>query len=317
MGAEARLRQIHAGDIPAATHRGKLPIGDDVVLDCFVLDGGLRVIAEKTVAKQLGRGLGGKSARLARRDGLPPLPDYFAPVLEPYVPDLLRVALTEPIVFRDRGGPRRAINATLLTDICQVWVDAWEAGALQVSQIPIAERAAMLIDAFKRVGAIALVDSATGYEDDREAHELERILAAYINDGLLPWAKRFPNAFYDEMFRLKGWERSNPASVKRPKLVGKLTSELVYERLPQGVIGELRAKNPVVSRGGSRAHKHHQFLTEEIGHPHLSNQVAAVTALMRAAPTWSAFMKMFDRAFPDPRREGVQTELWPGYETED
>jgi hypothetical protein len=146
------------------------------------------------------------------------------------------------------------------------------------------------------VGVIALVDEATGYQAVRDRDELHKILAAYINDELLPWSKRFPDEFYRELFRLRGWPYS-PPSPKRPKYVGKLTNELVYEKLPPGVLEELRGKNPVV-KDGWRRYRHHQFLTMDIGNPHLEKHVTAVTTLMRVSATWSRFKKLFDRAFP-------------------
>ena len=150
--------------------------------------------------------------------------------------------------------------------------------------------------ALSRVGVIALVDEATGYQEVRDRDELHRILAAYIHEELLPWAKRFPDEFYQQLFRLKGWEYK-PPSVKRPQFVGKLTNELIYEKLPDGVLQQLREKNPLTS-GGYRKHRHHQFLTMDIGNPHLERHVAAVTTLMRVSSTWTRFKKLFDRAYP-------------------
>ncbi len=308
MGARARMHldESEKAALPNATHRGPLKIADDLVLPCAVLSDGTRVITETAVARQLGRGLGGKTQRLAARStgNGPPLPAYLTATLEKYVPDSLRIALNHPITYRDRGGVRRAVNAALLPDICEVWLKARDAKALQPSQEPIARRAEALTRALSRVGVIALVDEATGYQEVRDRYELHRILEAYIAKELLPWAKRFPDEFYQELFRLRGWEYS-PPSPKRPKLVGKLTNEIVYEKLPKGVLDELRNLNPVV-KDGWRRHKHHQFLTEDIGNPHLEKHIVAVMTLMRVAPSWSAFKRLLSRAFPG---EGTQMEM--------
>ncbi len=61
-------------------------------------------------------------------------------------------------------------------------------------------------------------------------------------------------------------------------------------------------------------HKHFQFLTEDIGEPHLKEQLVAVTTLMRASRSWAGFQRMFDRAFPG---EGTQGELDLGLAEED
>ena len=283
-------------DIPLAGYTGKLQIRD-IELPCAVLPDRTRVIMESSVAKQLGRGHGGKTRKLAAPDGGPPMPIFLSgATLEPFVSNSLRLALSEPIVYRARGGQRKGVDATLLPEICEVWLAARDAGVLQRQQIRIAENADVLMRALARVGITALVDEATGYQYIRDRDELHRILEAYISKELLPWAKRFPDEFYKEMFRLRNWQYS-PFSVKRPKHVGRLTADLVYKKLPEGVLDELRQRNPIVTDNGRRRYRHHQFLSETIGHPHLEKHIAAVTVLMRASPNWGTFKRLFDRAF--------------------
>jgi hypothetical protein len=263
----------------------------------------MRVISEFSVARQLGRGTGGKTRKLAATGDGPPMPMFLSgATLEPFVPPSLRLALSEPIVFRGRSGQQRGVNATLLPEICEVWLKARDAEVLQPRQHQIAEKADILMRALAHVGITALVDEATGYQEVRDRDELHRILEAYISKELLPWAKRFPDEFYKQLFRLRGWEYS-PVSVKRPKIVGRITSELVYEKLPDGVVEELRLRNPVVSDDGRRKYHHHRFLTDEIGHPHLDKHIASVTSLMRASSSWQGFKRLFDRAFPPPVRQ--------------
>ena len=312
-GAKARWAKAHevkqAGGntlltIHPATQLAKLNIGD-IELPCAVLSDRTRVITESIVIKTLGRGYGGKSKKLAQlsKYGGSPLPSFLSgSTLEPYVPNSLRVALNTPILFRSRGGVRRAVNANLLPEICEVWLNARDDGALQPSQEHIAKRAEILMRGLAQVGITALIDEATGYQEVRDRDELHRILEAYMAKELLPWAKRFPDGFYEQLFRLKGWQY-RPPSVKRPKYVGKLTNELIYEQLPNGVLDELRSRNPVTPKGW-RSHKHFQFLTEDIGNPHLEKQVASVTTLMRASPNWATFERLFRRAF------GIQGEFY-------
>ena len=143
----------------------------------------------------------------------------------------------------------------------------------------------MVIRAFAKVGIIALIDEATGYQAERvrkDELELQRILAAYISPELMPWAKKFPDEFYEQLFRLRGWQYK-PISVRKPRIVGKITSQIVYEKLPPGVLEEMREKNPA-DEEGRRKRKHHQFLTEDIGHPHLKDHLLQVIMLMRVSP---------------------------------
>lgn len=283
-----------------------LNIGN-IKLPCAVLENRTPVVFYTSITKTLGRGMGGKGRKLASKSGIR-MPDFlYGTALEPFVPPSLRVALNNPILVRSRGGIRKALNATLIPEICEVWLDADKAKALQDSQKHIAKNADILLRGFARVGITALIYEATEYEKIKERDELEKILEAYIAKELLPWTKRFPNEFYEQLFRLRGWQYS-PPSVKRPKYVGKLTNELVYEQLPKGVLNELRSKNPVTPKG-YRRHKFFQFLTEDIGNPHLEKQVVAVTTLMRASPNWNTFFRLFNNAFPNQQQPTL-----PGFE---
>ena len=42
---------------------------------------------------------------------------------------------------------------------------------------------------FAKVGIISLIDEATGYQYEREADALQRLLKLYISEELLPWQK--------------------------------------------------------------------------------------------------------------------------------
>lgn len=296
MASQIEMKGKETPTIHPATQQGTLHIGD-IDLPCAVLTNRTRVITEPSVARTLGRIYGGKQRKLAQstKEGLP-LPYFlYGNNLEPFVPHSLRVALHEPVVYRAKGGIRRAINAVLLPEICEVWLKARENRVLQPSQERIAKNAEILMRGLAHVGITALVDEATGYQEVRDRDELHRILEAYIAKELLPWTKRFPDEFYQHLFRLRGWQY-RPPSVKRPKYVGKLTNELIYDELPRGVLDELRSKNPITSKGWRR-HRHFQFLTEDIGNPHLEKQVVSVTTLMRVSPNWSTFQRLFKRAF--------------------
>ena len=147
------------------------------------------------------------------------------------------------------------------------------------------------------IGLIALVDEATGYQQFRARDDLQRILAAYISPELLPWAKRFPDTFYEELHRVRGW-KYRPETSARTAYIGKLTKALIYDPLPPGVIQDLEAKNPYVHEKKRRKHLHHQLLTPGIGHPHLEKQIVSVTTLLRVSDNWKEFSRHFSRAFP-------------------
>ena len=215
--------------------------------------------------------------------------------LKPFIPDEL-VENSAPVLFKYKNTQYIGYRAELLPQICGVFIDANEADALNKMQEPIAKKCHILLRGFATVGIIALIDEATGYQYDRDRDELNKIFEAYISKELMPWTRRFPPAFYKEIFRLHGWEY-NPITVKKPSYVGKLTNSLIYEKLPPGVLDELKKKNPKDDKG-RRKHRHHQFLTDDIGNPHLEKQLVAVTTLMKVASNWRNFQSLFNRAFP-------------------
>jgi len=298
--AAARWRALPEGvaaaDIAQAEHTGTLHIGE-IAIPCAVLGDGTRLLSERVVAAALGGKRGGRDWQRRREADVPVF--LSAANIQPFVPAALSVALAQPQIYRNRPGSAvgRGVEARLLPEVCDVWLKARDAGALLPSQIQVARRADILMRGLAQVGIIALVDEATGYQVYRDRDELSRILTAYISKELLPWTKRFPDEFYEQLFRLRGWSY-RPLSVKRPKYVAKLTSDLVYKQLPEGVLEELQQRNPVVDGDMRRRHRHHQYLTPEVGNVHLEHQLVAVTTLMKVSPTWAAFRRMFDKAFP-------------------
>ena len=141
-----------------------------------------------------------------------------------------------------------------------------------------------------------LIDEATGYQEVRDKQALQAILDAYLRKELAAWARRFPDEFYREIFRLRGWDwkgrKFNP-----PSVVGHYTNDLVYERLAPGILEELQRRNPKNDKGNRKA-KHQQFLTDDIGHPALSQHIHALMAFMRVSANWEQFYDIASRAFP-------------------
>jgi hypothetical protein len=225
--------------------------------------------------------------------------------LLPHLSSDLEMALRNPIAFSAPGLHRvLGYPATVLSDICDAILSARAAGDTSERQKAIVDRAEQLIRAFAKVGIIALVDEATGYQAYRARDELQKILAAYISPELLPWSKRFPDAFYEQIHRVWGWPYK-PGNNSRNAYIGQLTNSLIYEQLPPGVLAELRKKSPKNPRTGRRKGTLHQGLTEEVGHPSLEKQISATTTLLRASPSGNPefFKMLFRNAFPDRQGE--------------
>ncbi len=288
--------KIQSLEAIAGTVDHPLMIGD-IPIQCYVLEDETRVVTQRGLYRALGASEGGYN-RVVSDDNGERLPRVMASQsLAPFMAASLVEALKKPIRFKGQNGGRENYGypATLLVDICETILRARDEGALQWQQKRMAERCDVLIRGIARVGIIALVDEATGYQEIRAQRALATILEKFIAKELQPWTRTFPYEFYEQIFRLKKWP--SPEGTRRPSVIGRYTNDLVYERLAPGVLDELKIKNPS-KPGGGRKNKHHQWFTPDLGHPKLKEHLAAVIALMKAAPEWEAFKRSLQRALP-------------------
>lgn len=273
-----------------STHDGELPIGD-VAVPCYVLADGRRVLSGRGMqtALDLGQSRGQKIPQLIEHK-----------TLKPIVSKELEQGIFAPIEFVTKKGFKAlGYEATVLVDLCDMLLEARKLKLL--SLLPsryedLGDRAETLTRSFARIGIIALVDEATGYQDVRNKEALRQILDKYLLKDYAKWAKRFPDEFYQQMFKLKNWPL-DLKGMKKPGVVGNYTNDIIYNRLAPGILHELKTINPKTITGRRKA-KHHQFLTEDIGHAALQRHIDIVIAFMKASPNWISFMRMLERAFP-------------------
>jgi len=275
-----------------ATHYGTLKIGEKE-LNCAVLEDGTRVLFKSAIFKAFGRTKRGRTKNEVRVLNMPSFID--AKNLQPFMSKDLREMLINPVKYRAKGKDMEGYRAEILPLLCDVYLSARQKDVLTPSQQQLAVVSEILVRSLSKVGIVALVDEATGYQYDRARNELQQILKAYISAELLPWTKRFPDEFYQQLFRLHKWQY-NPLSIKRPGYVGKLTMELVYNQLPSGVAEELKKVTPK-SESGNYTKRLHQSLSLDIGNEHLKKQLYEVIALMKISPNWRTFKAYFNKAF--------------------
>lgn len=266
-----------------------------IEIPCYVLNNGLRVFSGRGLQRAIGYesesgqwmksfcNLDGISSALCAGE------------------NNISYQLLHPIKFKrnNAGGSQSTTNGyevTLLIDLCSAIIDANRAGVF--NNPIIVHNADIIIRSVAKVGIIALVDEATGYQHEREKDELQRILKAYISEELLPWQKRFPDIFYKELFRLNGWDYTIKDIRRRPGVIGKWTNDLIYKQLPLGVLDELKSRTPKSAKGNNTA-RLHQSLSEDIGHPALSAQITQVVTLFQLSDNmeqmWQQFKKLKDR----------------------
>ncbi len=292
---------------PRAIRDGILSIGGAEIA-CYVVQTDEqieRVLSTRGIMRSLNRAWRGRKYTGTE------LPVFLeASNLKPFISADLGPVLSPVFFLTDKGAKAEGFRAQILPAVCEVYLRARDADVLTEPQKIIARQCEILVRGLSRVGIIAMVDEAAGYQDERPADELRRILEAYINEELRPWVKRFPNEFFKQIYRLHGWDYRE-GNHKHPQYVGKLINKLIYDALPPGVLAALREKNPT-NESGRRRWKHHQLLTGDIGEPHLERQITAVTTLARAVDgDKELFSKLYGKAFPNAGRslEGVEGQL--------
>ena len=267
----------------------------DAEIPCYVLSDGTRVLTQQGFLLALGRSRTAKGGTGAA-GAVDNLPAFLAANnLKSLISEEI-IASTRPIEFRlPSGGRAFGYAAELLPKVCNVYLQARDKRLLLPSQRRAAEQADMLVRGLAETGIVALVDEATGYQQVRARDALQAYLEKFLRAELAAWVQRFPDEFFKELYRLKRWPWTG--SSRRPGVVGRYIKDLIYERLGPGVIGELELKNPSDGKGQRKA-RHHQWLTDEIGHPALAQHMFALIRFMRAEDDWHEFKHRFNRAFP-------------------
>jgi len=262
-------------------------------IDCAVLEDKTRVISQSSVSKSLGVQKGGVEG-----SKLPRFLSYNA--LKPFISTELTACMENPIEYIPLHGGRSAygIPAEMLAEICQVWIDADKSGVLSEHHKEIAEKARILQKAVGKVGWVALVDEATGYQKVRDKDALQGLLKLYIAKEFQPHLKTFIDAFYEEIYRLHHWDY-NPKKNKY-QVVGKYTLKYVYGCLPPAIVEAVKRRTPK-DKSGNYTKKLFQSLTKEVGKPHLDRALGGVIALMKASTSWGGFQRNFARAYGEQK----------------
>lgn len=294
MGALAKQAKAESAGLPTATHKGLLRLGE-LEIPCFVLDDGRRVISGRGMTNAIG--MKGRGQGIERIRGMK--------VVNSFENKELSVAIQNPIQFLGGspkvGVPSDGFEATVLQDLCEALLQARDAQLLTTEhEIRYAQFADMLIRSFARVGIVALVDEATGFQADRPADALQKYLEMLVSKELAAWVKKFPDEFYENIYKLKGWTWPGMAK-NRYSIVGKYTRDLVFERLAPGLLPELEKKSPKNEKG-QRPAKLHQWLTRDIGDPMLAQHMHTLVMFQRLAIAnghgWNRFVKTVDQVLP-------------------
>ena len=87
-------------------------------------------------------------------------------------------------------------EGTHLIEICDAYLEAEDQDVLKKSQFKLVVQAQIVIRACAKVGIIALIDEATGYQKVRADNALRIKVQAFIADDLQEWARMFSEEFW-------------------------------------------------------------------------------------------------------------------------
>jgi P63C domain len=295
--------------IPTVLIGGKLTLGG-ISVDCYVTEDGERLIAGRgmqDVLKLVDESLpnaqksGSRLTRLLNNKEIKPLiykdksPGHFSPKKRRYKSKLIS-----------------GYNAEMLVDICEGMLEARANGKLKTArQSIIAFQCEFILRGLAKTGIVALIDEATGYQNLRPADGLRNYFDQILKRDLATWFKRFPDEFYENIYKLKGWDWPGMGK-NRYSVVGKYTNDLVWERIVPGLKEELNTRNPKNSKG-NRKRKHHEYLNDEAGDKLFSQQMFTILAVQRAClnksgDKWNHFISMMDDILP---KRGATIDLFP------
>lgn len=262
-------------NFPFSMFRGTLTIGE-MKVECHVLSDERRVFTQREVVRLIsgGRESGDLSRYLARN------PLYIN-----------QFDAGPTVAFRIPGSPTVAngYEATLLVEICDLYLNARRHGLLRRNQLKLAIQAEIIMRSCAKVGIIALIDEVTGFQKHRKKLALQLKFQAFIAEELQEWARMFPEEFWFELARL---ESIHYSPRNRPLRWGKYVMAFVYDSIDKDVGKKLRAINP----DPHFKKNHHQWL-KEFGRQKVNDHLQRVIAVMKLCKDMEDFRDKFARVF--------------------
>ena len=274
---------------PFAKFRGQIDMGGNPI-DVYVLDTGDRVISMRGAVKAI---TGQDAGNLGEYLSVQGLNDHINKDLALVGSKDFHIPGTQ---FRGRG-----ITAEQFEAILTGYVKALHAGSLTTArQREIATMCAILSTAFLKIGIIAQIDEATGYQYVRAEDALQIKLRAFVAEELRDWEKTFPDELWEQFGRLTHWKGSLN---QRPKWWGHLVIELIYNALDPDVAKYLKENKPKPVHGKN----YHQWLTQDFG---LKSLISHIYEIIGIAKTCTDMRELRDNVALHYGKEPIQLTMY-------
>jgi len=271
-------QKLHKTSRPRVTHFGTARIGDDISYDCAVLEDGRRGYILKTLRSAIGM-----------RKNIPvPRFEHFCAEIAPNTLKYLEKSGSPFEVIMPHGGKAIWVEVGILPDLAADIVQAAVMGKLRKNRCHLIEPCLAIQKALSKVGEIALIDEATGYQYAREPDALQDLFARLIREKASDWQRRFHGDFYSAICRMLGFSYGNHHTAL-PAIVGKITMDWVYEVIfPAEIITQIKTRK--------KSEKLHQWL-EDGGLKLLEKQRDAVMMIARVSSDYRDFEARCSIAF--------------------
>jgi hypothetical protein len=121
------------------------------------------------------------------------------------LPENLQETIANPINFKPLTQDiTHGYEADVLSEVATAIVAADKRGLQTKAQHNLTIKAQVLLNAFAKVGVVALIDEATGYQRIRNPDAPRLLIQQYVDEEMCQWEKEFPDSFYDELNRIYG-----------------------------------------------------------------------------------------------------------------
>jgi len=257
----------------------------DAEIDCYILEDGTPILNKGKMMKAIGRQWKGAS----RTD----MPNFIGAInlqkfIQPELEDKLK-----GIEFYDGARLISGYHADTLAEVCNVYLEARQAGVLTKSQLPIAQICEVLLRSFAKVGLRALIYEQLGFERFKSPDAFRILIESYLAEEIRKWSKEFPDELFWQMDRIYGNEKTT--SRNRPMYYAKFLRKYIYDPIEKGaVLKRLDEKIPKDSKGRKKA-RFHSATSEEIGLPAVRSQIWQVLATLKVSSDKRRFESNFAR----------------------
>lgn len=264
-----------------ADFSGTLEFGG-LSLPCYVLEDSRRVFSVRGMLGSLGYPTSSNPDNIFHGPSVQP---YMMAHGDPY--NNSNVVSFQP----PSGAPANGYDVEKFMDICHAYSEAYDGGGLQGRTLQAALMANAIIRACSKIGIIALVDEATGYQYVRDDNALQFKLKLYLADEMRAWEKTFPDELWRQFAKLTNF--SGEVVKNRPRYWGKLVMDYIYRCLDEDVAEYLKENKPQPQRGRN----YHQWFNDDYGYKKLMEHIYQVIGFAKACSTMEEFKQKMEHEY--------------------